>query len=379
MQFERSKTNHRPEVRKAWRYIFEAWEHQKAVPDLGHYQFDTSVKLDGWTIGSVRQLSKLYCPRLVVKRPWAKPRPPTNADAFTIQDIVQLDVEYPCNYYNVQVPRDFIASTVREFRKNLEYAVSLEMDLGGPGLQLVSPIESDPDLQGISSGISGALLFYVGLFKQLIESDSVAAKREGLAWPVDDDTLFAALRIWASGDARIFSGDEAGAAMCLLNDEVFWHSRHRRDLMLVLAKRWSDYPVNVRKQLGERLLKGPSRWDEEALAGHEERRASSSLNRVEWLRLQGCNFDFDVETEILRLRQRAPKWQLEYAQNTAASMEPRGGWVRKDTEYEALLKVPLDKVLDTAKVLSERDHQMLLKEILLQAWLPSDQCELFLR
>ena len=364
-QFERVKATHPAEIRRAWRYIFEAWENGTNIPDVRWYQFDASIKLDGWTNSAVRQLAKLSRPRLVAKRPWNKPRPPTNTDEIDIQDIVELDVEYPSGYNRVQVPNEYIESTVREIRKNLEHAVSLETELGGHGLSLLAPIEPDQDLQGISTGrglgISGALLFYVGLFRKLVEESAAAAKQECLAWPPDDDTVFAALRIWASGNHRIFSAEEAGDTMCLLNDAVFWDSRHQRDLLLVLAKRWSDFPGRVKNKLGDRLLNGPPRWDGEEIEEYEERRAWSSLNRIEWLRAQGCNFDFDVDTEIGKLRQRAPKWQPQYAQKTAASMEPRGGWVRTDTEHEALLSVPLDKVLDTAKKLGGHDHEMLVE------------------
>lgn len=362
---ERGKTTCSPEIRQAWRYIFEAWETQVNNFNRDWYPLKASIELDGWTDTGVRQLAQIYRPYLIAKRPRTRPKPPENRKDVGIRDIVHLDVEYPSQYNDVQVADEYIATAVREFRKNLEHAVYLETELGGHGLSLLDPIEPDPELRGMSSGralgISGALLFYVSLFKRLAEKDTRAARQEYLAWPIDDDTVFARLRIWTCGDHRVLLGTEAGQAICGLNDCVFWHSRHQRDLLLVLAKRWSDFPTAAKTQLGTRLLNGPSRWDGEEEAEYTERRARSSLNRIHWLKSRGCEFDFDVNTESAKLRNLAPKWQPEYAQNAAPSMETRGGWVRTDTEYAPLLKVPLADVLNEAAALKGRTDEMLVE------------------
>jgi len=281
-----------------------------------------------------------------------------------MRDMVELDVEYPTIPNDIQVSDECIESAVREFRKNLEYAVSLEKELGGHGLSLLAPIESDADLRATSfgreHGISGALFFYVDLFKKLVEKNASAAKLEYLAWPIDDDSVFAVLRIWASGDQRLFSADEGGDILCLLSDYAFWYSRYQRDLLLALAKRWSDFSGRVKTKLGSRLLNGPPKLVAEEVDEYKERRAWWTLNRIEWLRSRGCEFDFDVNGESRKLRVIVPKWQPEYARKAADSLESRGGWVQTDTEPEALLKVPLSKVLDKAKELSGRNHELLV-------------------
>ena len=108
-------------------------------------------------------------------------------------------MEYPKINSDIQIADEYIGSVVREFRKNLEHAVCLEEELGGQGLSLLPPIEPDPNLaetaSGRGHGIAGSLLFYVGLFRKLVEKDTKAAKQECLAWRIDDETAFAALRI----------------------------------------------------------------------------------------------------------------------------------------------------------------------------------------
>ncbi len=358
---ERAKKSYSPEIRQAWHYIFEAWETQKNDFNRDWYELKASIDLDGWSNAAVRKLAFIHRPYLTAVRPWTRPKPSENRADLDIRDMVRLDVKYATLHSEPQLPDEYIATAVREFRKNLEHAVYLETELGGYGLSMLVPIEPDPELEGKASGraygISGAVLFYVSLFKKLIDKNPEAAKQEYLAWLLDDETVFAQLRIWVCGDQRVFSAVEAVEVICGLNDRVFWHSRHQRDLLLVLARRWSDFPEAVKTELGKRLLNGPPQWEQEEDAEYAERRAGSSLNRIHWLRSRGCEFDFDVNTESARLRELTPKWEQQYAQNAVASMEARSGDVRTDTDYTVLLVVPLSDILKKAAELSGRTHE----------------------
>jgi hypothetical protein len=363
---ERAKMTSSPEIRKAWRYLFEAWERPRTDYDRGWYELKASIDLDGWTNAAVRELALIYRPYLTAERPFGcGPKPPENRGDVSLRDMVRLGVKYPDLDSEVQPPDEYVASAVREFRKNLEHAVSLETELGRDGSHNLCPIEPDPDIEGEFSerayGISRTVLFYVSLFKTLIDKDPGAAKQEYLAWRIDDETIFARLRIWVCGDPRLLSGVEAGHLLCGLNDRVFWDYYHQRDLLLVLAKRWPDFSPAVRTELGRKLLDGPSPRKEEEDAEYTERRAGASLNRIHWLRSRGCEFDFDVNMETARLRELAPKWEPRYAEHVAESMEARSGMVETDTDHAALLTVPLAEVLEKAAELSGRTHEMFVE------------------
>ena len=227
LELERTKKDCSPEVRQAWRYIFEAWETQKKDFHREWYQLKASIDLDGWTNAAIREFALINRPYLKVERPsWGGPKPPESKEGVHRKDMVEIDVEYPALGDDVQIPDEFLQVAVREFRKNLEHAVYLENELGKYRLDLLCPIEPDPDLEGKSSertyGISPSVLFYVNLLKKLIEKDPRAAKQEYLAWWTDEETIFARLRIWVSGDQRIASGSEAGRSICSLSDQSFW-------------------------------------------------------------------------------------------------------------------------------------------------------------
>ena len=357
LELERTPKECSPEVRQAWRNIFEAWGTQRNDFHLEWYRLKAWIDLDGWTDAAIREFALINRPYLKVEKPsWGRPKPPENKGGVRREDMVPLNVEYPGTSDDIKIPDQFLQSAVRELRKNLEHAAYLEKELGRYALNRVCSIELDPELEGESyertHGISRSLLFYVSFLRKLIEKDPRLAKQEYLAWLTDEETIFARLKIWISGEPRILSGSEAGGLICNLRDESFWDSYHQRDLLLVLAKRWKDYPAAVKKRIEKRLLRGRPLWEEEEKAEYIKRRAWLSLSRIHWLEAHGCRFTFDLNAETAKLRKFAPEWKQEYAAKAAASRESRSGWVRTDTEYSALLNEPLDNLLNKAAELS---------------------------
>jgi len=354
-----------PEIKRAWRYLFEVWERRENDFDSDLYALTTMVDREGWTDAAVRRLALILRPYLTASRPAiGRSRPPDPGDHVRLRDVADLHVKYPTLRRELVLPEEYVRTGIRELRKNLEHAVSLETELGGYGLHSLCPIERDSDLEGESSarghGISSAVLQYVRLFSKLAALNLDDAKQEYLAWRVDDE-VFARLRIWVCGNSRILSGPEAGQLICGLNDRVFWNSRHQRDLLLAMAKRWADFPPSAKAQLERRLLNGPPKWEDEDDAEHAKRAAWSSLSRIHWLDAQGCKFACDLNAESLALRQLVPEWQPQHAKGAAASLEPRGGWVQRDMEYKSLLRVPLAAVLDEAARMSGRAGEGLLE------------------
>ena len=183
--------------------------------------------------------------------------------------------------------------------------------------------------------------------------DAGAAKAEFSRWPTDDHTLFARLRIWALGHSVLVPDEQFIAFLDALPDEVFWDSYHARDLLLAIVARWDNLEAETRSKIEERLVKGPKRHKAEKYQDFEERNAFSSLERLHWLRKQGCSFQLNLDKITEERRKVVPKWKPECAEGAARSLEGRIDWVRSETDYSALLKEPLNTTLAKAKALSE--------------------------
>jgi hypothetical protein len=167
------------------------------------------------------------------------------------------------------------------------------------------------------------------------------------------------LRIWASGHQQVLSGSEAGRALHNLSDRAFWDDYHQRDLLLVLRKRWADFPQSLRKQIETRLLRGPSNWPGLKKKEYSSWRAWESLNRIHWLAVHNCQFGFDLNKESDKLCKLVPDWQPAFAATAAASMESRGGFIKTDTSYSTLLDEPLDTLINKAVETSGHKYKRL--------------------
>ena len=363
-QLERHKEDSSlPEVRKAWHYILDVWRARRRDEDMDWHHLKTSIDRDGWTSAVIQELALIRRPYLTLdERPrWGGPKPPTGHADIRYDEMVRVSVKYPTPYNDAEITDEFLLAAVREFRRNLEHAVYLEQEIGGYGFHHLSPIEPDPSAGGDAyertHGISSSLLYYVNLYKRLLEQDPQVAKREYLAWWDDEETVFDHLRIWLAGEPRIFSGKEAGELLMRLSMQSFWERRHQRDLLLVLEKRWNDFPTTVRTRLERRLLQGPLPWKSEEKAQYIDRRAWTILTRLHWLADHGCRFSFELSEKSGKLRKQTPDWQPQSAAKAADSMEGRSGWIKKETEHSVLLTENPETILIKAKELSGTDYE----------------------
>lgn len=365
-QLERSQREVGSVTRQAWRYLFEAWGERRGDFHHDWYELKAVIDKDGWNSAAIRKLATINRPYLKAERDhWSGPKPPEWKKDIRIQDMLRLDVEYPGAIDDANIPDEWLAYTVRELRKNLEHALHLETELGGYGLNNISPIIPDyapgDDRYGRTHGLSGSVISFSSLFERLIEFDITSARQELKAWPINDYTIFSRLRIWASGKSELVSAQAFGPFIAELSDDAFWNRYHQRDLLLVLAKRWHDLREQTRKEIENRLLQGRTKWDGEEDAEFEERKAWASANRLLWLANNGCEFTFDLDAETKKLQSLATEWKPEYAPKAAESMEGRGGWVKIETEHTALLYEPIGSILTKARELSGRAEDFLVE------------------
>jgi len=347
-------------VKDCWRYLFEAWSMSGRNPDYDRHRFPTDA--EGWNIARVRCYGKLDRPFLTAGRSWRSGQPPSSSEEFRSSDLVRLDVKYP--NIRVSVPNTFVREVVIEARKNLELAVQLETELGGYGLGSISPIAPDENREGHSyertRGLSACVLAFASLFERLSILDAAAAKREFESWRPDDN-VFGRLRLWVAGISQVVEPSAFLPVIRSLSDDVFWGSHHQRDLLLVLSKRWPDLTVPSRRAIQERIMAGAPKWESESPAEHKQRRAWQALSRFEWLVSNGCELTFDWSKRRARLQRDAPEWKSAYGPKAADSIESRGGAVKTDTTYAALLDTPIGDVLSRADELRGRTEDFLIE------------------
>ncbi len=287
------------EVYKAWRLILEVWRNRERDADLDWHDLKKSINRDGWKNETIKEFASIRRPYLSFGNMPRKSgsKPPSMREEIQYRELVSVEVKYPTPYRDADIPDDFLLSVVQEFRKNLEHAIYLEQDRGGYGLHHLSPIEPDKSVNGDSyertHGISSILLYYVKLFKRLVESDPQVAKQECLAWRQDEEAVFDLLRIWIAGDPRIFSGKGCGRiahaaeyAVVLVSAGIsgICYSCWKNDGTIFQRQRECASNVGI--------LQGPPPCELEERKRYVDRRAWTILNLIHWLGRTGITIQF---------------------------------------------------------------------------------------
>ncbi len=138
-ELERSSNRFPSVVRKAWHYLFEAWEKEQGNDLRDWHELRGIIRADGWNSATVRKFAAINLPYLKAKKNnMAGPKPPHQDEPVKFRDLVDLDVEFPNQGLDADIPNEWLEPTIREIRKNLEMALILETELGGYGLHNMS-------------------------------------------------------------------------------------------------------------------------------------------------------------------------------------------------------------------------------------------------
>ena len=364
-QLERSQNVTGTFTSKAWRYLFEAWSNLSKDFRRDLYELSATIKKDGWSLAIVRRFADIAKPYLKAGRnEWQGPKPPQCDKESGVEDILNLKIEYPILIEDLTIPDEWLFQTIRELRKCLEHGILLETELNSYALKSICPII--PDSKGYDDGyerthgLSGYVVWFAELFENLTKFEIAKAKQELETWPINDNSVFDRLMIWASGNENLVSAQSFGKFIANLSNEAFWDRYHQRDLLVVLAKRWNSLPNRTRLEIESRIFKGREKWEYETYEEFKEYNAWSILNRLHWLNSQNCKLKLNLQEVTKELQDLSPKWKLRSAENAADSLEGRGGWVKTETEHSALLNTPIPNILTKAIELSGETENFLI-------------------
>ncbi|TDA65893.1 hypothetical protein E0765_04595 [Sulfuricurvum sp. IAE1] len=334
-----------PEIDLLWENLSIIWSKSDDPHDFKSYVLEESFKKDQLSLKLLLKLLDYYHPTLNVDTGFAyKSFPPIEKER-KIDDVVHFEIDYR-RLLDIEISDEFLVYYIKEFRHILEKIVVLEKAFCRRPSEIDPIYEEDDPHHEISHDdkISAYVIHFVKLMQRLIGKDISAAKQEFLSWG-KDNSVFARLSIWISGEERLFPASEAAKILLEVDDNVFWSSAARRDLLITLKKRWNDYDSRNKKQIEKRILQGRKPYDFEPNSEYLEGRSWDTLTVIHWLALKGCTFTFDVETKTRKLIKLAPDWKKEYAQNADRSLQGRGGFVRTNTDYDDLVSIPLKDVL----------------------------------
>ena len=353
------KNKQMPEVvYKAWQLILQAGTNNWHDTRIRGYMLLDEINNFGWNNQAVREFGLAHRSYLMTRRNnYYGPLPPEVHEELTLSHILKSKVEYPSTDRGVDIPVEWLPLVLRELRTNLEIAQELEIESGGYHLESLRPIRPDSRSGGHPTGrdksLYGHLVTFAGYFEKLADCDRSAAIQEFLAWPNKNDVVFTRLRIWACGISDLVSAEKAGEIILGLDDDSFWNTYHTREYLTVLTLRWDGLSPGTKKRIENRILAGPVKHEIETENGFDDYQVRAVLHRLQILYSKGCEFTFDYKAESERLQGLLPDRAEKHDETESGVLEQSDGWVGKDTDYSALMDVPIELVLTKAKEIRE--------------------------
>ena len=140
-ELRRSTYNVSSAVRRAWQYLFESWEEKQEDFQFDPYDLHSMITRDGWSSPVVRKFVQSNRPILKAEENRrCRPKPPEWKDKIRLEDMLDLEVEYPPPQFDFKIPDEWLKPVVKGLRQNLERALDLETEIGGYELSKIAPI-----------------------------------------------------------------------------------------------------------------------------------------------------------------------------------------------------------------------------------------------
>ena len=346
-----------PVIQEAWQDVFSLYRAYE--PEL-HRDIERILLLKestaqtGWTPEVVNRYARIFAPKLKNETHDRPITPPTKLKGLRKHDLIRLKVEYPDRIADFPVPDNQLAAVVSAQRRNIELAIDYEREHRGYRYLTVCHIELE---EGEGHGdtvlcpdLSDYVLHFLRLFERLLKFDPDLAKVEYKCWR-ENDPIFKRLRVWLAGKSVLASGDEFADEVINIDRDLFWRRNFQRDLLLVLAGRWAELANEKKKIIEKKLKQGRKKiaYLRESKDEYEKYSAYAILERLCWLRDQGCQFTFDFAAFVAKLKQKAGDWSESYAQGAVESMSGQAVWVETDTSWDEFRPIPVHQLAEKVR------------------------------
>lgn len=348
----RTLSQHRKKASKvvqfAWSQLFRNWKNAECTTIQRMNELEYQVEKSGWSVSSVEKYQKAlepYLDRIPLRRTDAILR--SYLKTRKVSDIVSVSVKSPKYDIAKQIPAIWLYRILQKDKYNLKLSIDLEEYCGAyrSASRLPSIVEDeDPNIMTFERdyGVCVAALRYLYRFDDLIDVNKRKAMEEFESWPRDDVEVFGRFRIWAAGRKGFLSDRKVVDTFLNLPGRLFWGDFHRKDLLNSMMMRWNSLSTQDIEKIKSRILFGSKNLDK----GMKKIREVHSIPMLFWLKLNGCKIEFNSKEEISKID------KFDYSAIQSGYLDSDlfsdsvGGFVEKNIDYQVLLDVRVDCIID---------------------------------
>ena len=348
LQLHHSKNAMLPILRQVWDWLIEIHEDVDGDDfELSIYDLNAKHSFSGWSTNFWRDLEKFLTPRLTIEPSiFSSPEPSfSKVEELTIRDLATFEVKFPTWHSDMlTIPDEQISVVFRLARRGLERASGLMKDVGQYSFNLPTFFPEDKAGEVHHDDRAKYLLWIGTLFFRLSDVDAKLAKQEFLCWPNDDEFHFDKLKVYALSNEKAFDSEFVSNWLLTASLDVFWHSDHRREFLILLKSRWQQFSAVSKERIVQKIIEGPMKWNEEADDDYHRRKAHGPLTILSWLQENECTLPSLACTAIKELEKNVPDWKPNWAKSAADSFEGRTSWVGENINFTALKSAKLSDV-----------------------------------
>ena len=351
------------QARKLWAMIFEVLEDQNDdVVNMAWHQALRRINKSGWSTSVIRELEKASEPKFKLRLPYyglSKVQPPTDDWAnVNFADIANIKIKFPSLHRAPPAVSDeALPSVFAALQRNLVRALEriVEAEERWFELSTLYPEENDEDFQNVD-GQDAYIRWFLSLLDRFAELNPKLLRAHIDTWPDQDPYIFEKLQLYAWNNRNLFSADEVTERVLELQNSSFWKWQNQRELLFLLRERWSDFTIDNKNLISNRILDGPSKYESESVEDYSTRKSTQSAIVFGWLNEAGCDFPESAAEEWSKLKGGLPEWQDEWINDAAESHEPSVRAVETNDDASVFNGIPYDRIIAVAK---ENSHRMI--------------------
>jgi hypothetical protein len=342
-------------ARHIWRLIIEMQSDAK-IFSRRHDLFDLKKRIqhEGWTARVLREFKECTAPSLAWTLPSgiSRSKPPTESwDEIYLNLLANWEVKFPEQHGDdIDIPDDIVEGAFRALNDHLYRAIELLNDIETTYYR--SPTcyperEVDGRLHYHDDG-HAFFVWIVELFQRLSVLKPEQARSHATIWPKSDNYFFIKLKLFALNHPLLFSAIEAASNILELNQETFWDSGNRRELLFLLHDRWSEFGEANRAAITDRLLNGPDNLLGRDDGEYEKFRKDMACSYTSWLVKKGLELPHEQKSRLDLMIDGIPDWSDDWVTSLATENQSLAYTVKTDESPDTIIDLPLNEVLEGA-------------------------------
>lgn len=356
----RNKELH-PKARSVWNIILEHQTDERffARSD-GWFDLKDRVEQEGWTPSVLRGFADATKPTMVCSRPYgvSESRPPQqNWDDVELSQITSVEVKFLDRQdEEIDIPDAALLEIITVLQNSLLQASGMLRELGVQYFQTPT-CYPDREVSGTSRDrdFDAYIQWFVTLFERLTVFDTKAAAALAELWPVNDPYFFRNLKLFAMNQVGLFSIDQVFRCVSGLSDDEFWDDTNTRELLFLLADRWTDFSGEQKATIAKKIISGPPQPDHVNDEEFPALRSEFSARYGRWLIQHECIFPEEQANALDAIINTLPDWSEGRAALAVTERNGTFGWVGTDDNPDVVLDIPVNQIVERAKEDLERD------------------------